>query len=155
MHAKWLQSRPTLCDPMDCSPPGSSVHGILQARILKWVAMPSSRGSSQPRDQTHVSCHLLWPAGSLPLAPPGKPILPTTLSKAWLHLQRSYFQIRSHSQVLRVRTSTPLLRDTNSQQPFENKYMDQSLKAKEIKVKINKWDLLKLKSFCTAKKTIN
>ena len=42
--------------PMDCSPPGSSVHGILQARILQWVAMPSSRGSSWPRDQTHVSC---------------------------------------------------------------------------------------------------
>ena len=40
---------------MDCSPPGSSVHGILQARILEWVAMPSSRGSSQPRDQTQVS----------------------------------------------------------------------------------------------------
>ena len=45
----------TLCDPMDCSPPGSSVHGILQARILEWVAMPSSRGSSQPRDRTQVS----------------------------------------------------------------------------------------------------
>ena len=53
MHA---QSCPTLCDPMDCSPPGSSVHGILQARILEQVAMPSSRGSSQPRDQTQVSC---------------------------------------------------------------------------------------------------
>ena len=39
---------PGLCDPMDCSPPGSSVSGIVQARILKWVAMPSSRGSSQP-----------------------------------------------------------------------------------------------------------
>ena len=46
----------TLCDPMDCSPPGSSVHEILQARILEWVAMPFSRGSSQPRDQTQVSC---------------------------------------------------------------------------------------------------
>ena len=46
----------TLCDPMDCSPPGSSVHGILQARILEWVAMPSSRGSSGPRDGTCVSC---------------------------------------------------------------------------------------------------
>ena len=45
----------TLCDPMDCSPPGSSVHGILQARILEWVSMPFSRGSPQPRDQTHVS----------------------------------------------------------------------------------------------------
>ena len=40
---------------MDCSPPGSSVHGILQGRILEWVAMPSSGGSSQNRDQTHIS----------------------------------------------------------------------------------------------------
>ena len=46
----------TLCHPMDCSPPGSSVHGILQARILEWVAIPFSRGSSWPREQTHVSC---------------------------------------------------------------------------------------------------
>ena len=58
--AKSLQSCPTLCDPMDCGLPGSSVHGVLQAKILEWVAMPSfSRASSQPRDQTHnsyVSC---------------------------------------------------------------------------------------------------
>ena len=47
--AKSLHSCPTLCNPMGCSLPGSSVHGILQARILEWVAMPSSRGSSQPR----------------------------------------------------------------------------------------------------------
>ena len=46
VHAKSLQSYLTLCDTMDCSPPGSSVRGILQARILEWVAMPSSRGSS-------------------------------------------------------------------------------------------------------------
>ena len=45
----------SLCDPMDCSPPGSSVHGILQARILEWVAIPFSKESSQPRDQTPVS----------------------------------------------------------------------------------------------------
>ena len=45
----------TLCNPRDCSPPGSSVHAILQARILEWVAIPFSRGSSQPRDQTLVS----------------------------------------------------------------------------------------------------
>ena len=56
MPAKSLQSCPTLCDPMDCSPPGSSVHGILQAGLLEWVAMPSSRGSSWPRDQTRISC---------------------------------------------------------------------------------------------------
>ena len=46
---------PSLCDPMDCSPPGSSVHGILQARALEWVAIPFSRGSSPPRDWTLVS----------------------------------------------------------------------------------------------------
>ena len=50
------QSCPTLCEPMDCSPPGSSVHGIFQARILELVAMSYSRGSSRPRDQTHISC---------------------------------------------------------------------------------------------------
>ena len=49
---KSLQSCPTLCDPMDCSSPGSSVHGILQPRILEWVAMPSSTGSSWSRDWT-------------------------------------------------------------------------------------------------------
>jgi len=49
------QSCLTLCNPMDCSPPGSSVHGILQARILEWVAIPFSRGSSQLRDWTWVS----------------------------------------------------------------------------------------------------
>ena len=49
------QSYPTLCNPMDCSPPGSSVHGIFQARILEWIAISFSRGSSQPRDQTRVS----------------------------------------------------------------------------------------------------
>ena len=46
---------PTLCDSMDCSPPGSSVHGMLQAGILEWVAISFSRGSSQPRDRTQVS----------------------------------------------------------------------------------------------------
>ena len=50
------QSCPTVCDPMDCSPPASSVHGIFQGRILEWVTIPFSGGSSQPRDQTWVSC---------------------------------------------------------------------------------------------------
>ena len=59
LHAHSLQSCPTLCDPMYHSPPGFSVHGILQTRILGWVAMTSSRGSSQPRDWTQVSCYLL------------------------------------------------------------------------------------------------
>ena len=50
------QSCLTLCDPMDCNPPGSSVHGILQARILECVAMPFSKGSSRLRNRTQVSC---------------------------------------------------------------------------------------------------
>ena len=55
---KWsevTQSCPTLCDPVDCSLPGSSVHGILQTRILEWIAISFSRGSSRPRDWTWVS----------------------------------------------------------------------------------------------------
>ena len=59
--SKWwkvlvTQMCPTLCHPMDCSPPGSSVHGIFKARILKWVAISYSKGSSWPRDQTQVFC---------------------------------------------------------------------------------------------------
>ena len=58
VSAQSLQSCQTLCDPIDCSPPGSSVHGISQARIriLEWVVMPSSRGASGPRDWTRDSC---------------------------------------------------------------------------------------------------
>ena len=54
------QSCLTLCDPTDYRPPGSSVHGILQVRILKWVAISSSRGSSEPRDRIQVSCIGGW-----------------------------------------------------------------------------------------------
>ena len=58
-EVKWsevAQSCPTLCDPMDCSLPGSSVHGIFQAIVLEWIAISFSRGSSRPRDRTQVSC---------------------------------------------------------------------------------------------------
>ena len=54
-ESEVAQSCLTPCNPMNCSPPGSSIHGIFQARILEWVAPPFSRGSSQPRDQTPVS----------------------------------------------------------------------------------------------------
>ena len=54
-ESEVAQSCPILCDPMDCSLPGSSVHGIFKARVLEWVAISFSRGSSQPRDQTQVS----------------------------------------------------------------------------------------------------
>ena len=63
-----------LCDPMDCSPPGSSVHGILQARVLEWDAMSSSRKSSPPRDRTWVSCIA---GGFFTAKPPGKPNIKT------------------------------------------------------------------------------
>ena len=67
-----LSCIPTLCDPMDCSPPGSNVHGILQARILEWVAIPFSRGIFPTQGlNPYLLCLLRWQAGSLPLAPPG------------------------------------------------------------------------------------
>ena len=50
------KSRPTVCVPMDCSPPGSSVHGVFQARMLECIAVPFSRGSFCSRDGTHISC---------------------------------------------------------------------------------------------------
>ena len=56
MKVLITQSCPTLCDPMDCSPTGTSVHGVLQARIQEWVAISFSRESSQPRDGTQLSC---------------------------------------------------------------------------------------------------
>ena len=91
LSAKLLQSCLTLCKSMDCSLPGSSVHGILQARILEWIVMPSSRGSFWPRDRTHVSyvsCigrHVLYHQWRL-----GSPIfrLPRCIS-SWLGLNLS------------------------------------------------------------------
>ena len=74
--AKLLQLCPTLWDPMGCSLAGPSVPGILQARTLEWVATPSSRGPSRPRDRACVSCiACFWQVGSLPWEPCGKPYL--------------------------------------------------------------------------------
>ena len=80
-----LQSCPTLCDPMDCSLPGSSAHGILQVRILEWVAMSSSRGFSQPRAWTQVSC---FTGRFFTAEPPEKPfqipcVYASSLSGVW------------------------------------------------------------------------
>ena len=69
MKVLLAQSCLTLCDPMDCGPPGSSVHGILQARIPEWVAIPFSRRSSQPRIEPRFPTLQL---DSLPAEPPGK-----------------------------------------------------------------------------------
>ena len=65
-ESEVAQSCPTFCDPVDCSPPCSSVHGILQARILEWVAISFSRGSSRPRS-------LALQADALTSEPPWKP----------------------------------------------------------------------------------
>ena len=70
LHAKSLQSCPTLCNPMDCNPPGSSVHGILQIRILEWVAMVSA---VDPTNSWIESRSTALQADSLPSEPPGKP----------------------------------------------------------------------------------
>ena len=72
----------TLCDPMDCSLPGSSVHGILQARILEWVAMPLSRVSFQPRGRTRVSCIA---GGFFTAAPLGKPFYSIATWKVYFY----------------------------------------------------------------------
>ena len=69
-------SRVQLCDPLDCDSPGSSVYGILQAGILKWVVISFFKGSSQPRDQTLISCIFLhWQADALPLHHLGNPCM--------------------------------------------------------------------------------
>ena len=74
MHAKSCKSCPALCDPEDSSPPGSSVQAILQARLLEWVVVPSSRGSFQPRDQPSSPVSPALQADSLPLVPLRKPL---------------------------------------------------------------------------------
>ena len=76
MRAKSLQSRPTFCEPMDRSLPGSSVHGILQARILEWVAMLSSRGLPHPEIKPTSLASPALQAGSLHTESAGKPVQP-------------------------------------------------------------------------------
>ena len=66
----WKEVLPSITKYLDCSLPGSSMHGISHARMMEWVAMPSSRGSSGPRDRTRVS---ELQTDSLPSEPPGKP----------------------------------------------------------------------------------
>ena len=74
LHPKLLQLCLTLCDPMDCRPSDSSVFGILKAKILEWVSMPSYRASPWFGDPTYISCvSYIGKQGSLPLSSPGKP----------------------------------------------------------------------------------
>ena len=102
VHAKSLQSQSTLCDSMDCKLSGPSVLGILQARILKWVAMPSSRGSSQPRVQTCLKSPAL--AGRF-----------FTTSAAWeapsMHRGSTKYQVWiKHSVLLKITNTTYCLK---------------------------------------------
>ena len=88
MHAcVHVQSCPSLCEPMDYSLPGSSVHGIFQGRILEWAAISSSRGPSQSRDQNCISCI----ADALPLSHRGSPI--DTKVLRWLFLKRGKWDL--------------------------------------------------------------
>ena len=97
MYAKLLQSCPTLCDPVDCRQPGSSLHGILQVRMLEWVSMLSSRESFQPRDQTCILfCLLHWQAG------------PFTTKAAWEDQRLPYEALSPHSYRLHMHKWVPL-----------------------------------------------
>ena len=87
------QSSPTLCNPISCSLPGSSVHGIIPSGTLEWVVISSSRGSSQP------NCLLHWQADSLPLSPLGSPIKHLVrLKDTFQH----YFKNNFHHEVLNL-----------------------------------------------------
>ena len=87
LHACMLSHQlcPTLCNPMDYSLPDSSVHGILQVRMIEWVDIPFTRGFSQPRDRTHVSCVSCTASRFFTVESPGKPL--TRLAKHLCALQ--------------------------------------------------------------------
>ena len=105
-ESEVTQSCPTLCDPMDCSPPGSSVHGILQASILEWVAMPFSKGLPRLRDRTQVSCTA---GGCFTTELPGKPTYrsksPNKRKMKYL-MRHSSFQKEGHSLITSRATET-------------------------------------------------
>ena len=95
----------TLWDPMDCSPPGSSVHGILQARILDWLAISFSRGSSRPSDWTQVSCIA---GDTLPLSHQGSPIYIHTHTHTHTHTH-NYTQISTWGVLSFILTSWSII----------------------------------------------
>ena len=110
-HAKLLQLCPTLCDPMDYTPPGSSVHGILQARILEWVAISFFRGASQPRDRTrmsYISCtgrQVLYHQRHLRSSVCRWADRFTFLCLSLLIYQRETVALRTHQKMLRIKTT--------------------------------------------------
>ena len=121
MCAKTLQSCLALCDPMDWSPRGSSVHGILQARILEWIATSSSGGSSPPRIKPVSPCLLFWQAVSLPLVPPGflkKPIPRQTFTEIIYSGHEMTQRFSFKSRLTRIKDRTHLSSSTRN---FKNK----------------------------------
>ena len=90
--AQQLQSSFPFCDHLDCGLLGSSDHGIFLARILEWVAMPSSRGSFRPRDAIHISCVSCVASEFFTAEPPGKPLTNLRAPLSWdFFLQRQHF----------------------------------------------------------------
>ena len=128
MWEKWsevTQSCLTLCDPMDCSLLGSSVHAVFQARVLEWVAISFSKGSSQPRNWT-------WsPAlqeDALPSEPPGKPRCENWIIKKTEHQRIDAFKLWCWRTLLRVpwtarRSNQSILKETNSEYSLEGLIM--------------------------------
>ena len=103
----------TLWDPMDCRPPGPSVHGMVQARILEWVAISFSKGSSQLRDQTRVSCIAGW---FFTTEPPRKSDVSTArLEKHMLMLGEEILKAFSHGQSCKVASERALSESPGSQ----------------------------------------
>ena len=109
------QSCLTLCDPMGCSPPGSSVHGILQAQILEWAAISSSKGSSRPKDRTRVSCASCTGRRALhPLSHLGSPCAPVKLGQLIIIIITYSFHSESQREKRRKKTLS-----ANKSQPAE------------------------------------
>ena len=134
MRVKSLQLCPTLWNPLDCSLPGSSVHGILQARILECIAMPSSRGSSRPRDWTHAS----WTVGQvlLSVVPPVKTYQNQNL--------KSHFSTKRVSWIIshrKIRNQKKRRRHSSS--PSKKSPKQAELKTDLKKGKVQVWSTLK------------
>ena len=103
------KSCPTLCDYMDCGPPGSSVHEISQTRMLEWVAISFSRGSSRPRDRTHISCISCIAAEFFSAVPPGYSHLHWISSLWFWYLEDPRPACVSHKQLTFATDPVPLL----------------------------------------------
>ena len=134
------QSCPTLCYSMDCSPPGSSVHGILQARILEWVAITFSRGSSWPRDWTQASCI----AGRFFTAePPGETLANIILNERKKNPKSIFFKIRKKT---RTTTLTTFVQHSIGSPGHTNKARKRNFKKSKLEWSktVIAWDDIRL-----------